>query len=370
MYLRGITWFVLSLLAVTSLAGQQPAETGPVIKYPLTEKEGPWLIHIGSFRGDESLEFAHRFAEETRSKYKYQTYVYSMNEEDARQDREALRQLQLKTIGSETLAESTERQKFKTVRVIKEFSVFVGSFPDMERARTEAARIKEFDPPTSIPSFGIHLYNEPKARANQDPEANTIGGIFGLRASTQSEEGKRLKQSLGNPYRQAFVVRNPVVTRKKTPTVTVQNKAAVPMDPTWAELNAKEKHSIFSCPKKWTIVVAKFSPPTEVSPMNTSVVQVGSRTSNASLGKGIENAAETARKMAEILRDGGKGYDAYVFHTRQYSLVTVGAFDHRYDPNMEQAWNILSQFAQQQTDEKSPFSLLMKMPQPMQIPGR
>ncbi|MBL8821694.1 MAG: hypothetical protein JNJ77_03830 [Planctomycetia bacterium] len=370
MYLRGITWFVLSLLVVTSLAGQQPAETGPVIKYPLTEKEGPWLIHIGSFRGDEALEFANRFAEETRSKYKYQTYVYSMNEEDARQDREALRQMQLKTIGSETLAESTERQKLKTVRVIKEFSVFVGSFPDMENARIEAARIKEFDPPSSIPAFGVHLYNEPKAKAVRDPEANTFGGIFGLRATTQSEEGKRIKQSLGNPYRQAFVVRNPVVTRKKSPTVTVQNKNSVPMDPAWNELNAREKHSIFSCPKSWTLVVAKFDPPSEVSPLNSSVVQVGNRSTPASLGKGLENAAETARQMAELLRDGGKGYDAYVFHTRQYSLVTVGAFEHRFDPNMEQAWNILSQFAQQQKDEKSPFSLLLKVPQPMQIPGR
>lgn len=370
MYLRGITWFALSLMVLSTLVGQQPAESDPAIKYPLTEKEGPWLIHIGSFRGDEALEFAHRFAEETRSKYKYKTFVYSMNEEDARRDREALRQLQLKAIGSETLAESTEKQKLKTVRIIKEYSVFVGNFLDMESARIEAARIKEFDPPASIPAFGIHLYNEPKAKATRDPESNSFGGIFGLRATTQSEEGKRIKQALGNPYRQAFVVRNPVVTRKNPGTVTVKNNTVVPMDPSWKELNAKEKHSIFTCPKNWTLVVAKFDPPSEVSSLNSSVVQVGSRTNNAPLGKGLENAAETARQMAELLRDGGKGYDAYVFHTRQYSLVTVGAFEHRYDPNMEQAWNILSQFAQQQKDEKSPFSLLMKMPQPMQIPGR
>lgn len=362
----GILW---TLTVSLCLLAQSPSTQTASIKYPLTEREGPWLIHIGSFRGDESLDYAHRLAEETRTKHRLLTFIYSMNEIDAIRDREQLRQYQLQMIGTDKVAESGERQKLKTVRVVKEYSVFVGNFPDMEKARTEAARIKEFSPPTSIPAYGVHLYKEPTEKAKADPESTDWSGPFRLRTTTKTEEGKRINQQLGNPYRQAFVTRNPVLLKQSSPTTVVQQQGSVPIDPSWRELNAREKYSIFSCPKNWTLVVAKFSPPAEVqSSLKTSIVQTGMPASSAELGKGLEAAAETARQLADLLRDGGKGYDAYVFHTRQYSLVTVGAFEHRFDPNMEQAWSILKNFAASQTS--GPFSLLQKVPQPMQIPGR
>lgn len=359
----------VAFLVSTLVLAQTPVSPEGA-KYPLSTREGPWLIHIGSFRGDDSLDYANRFAEETRSKHKLLAYVFSMNEADAVQERERLKQEQLKMIGSDKVAESQERQRLKTVRVVKEYSVFVGNFTDMEKARYESVRIKEFPPPDSIPEYGIHLYNEPKSRASEEATDGDLASLFRLKRPTGSEQGKRLNQTRGNPYRQAFVVRNPLLTRQHAGTVTQINpNAPVPFDPSWKELNEKEKHSIFTCPKKWTLVVAKFTPPSEVqSSMTRSVVQMGFRSSNDDLGKGLETAAETARQVAELLRDGGKGYDAYVFHTRQYSIVTVGAFEHRYDPNMEQAWSILKNFAENQ--KSGPFSLLQKVPQPMQIPGR
>lgn len=364
MVLRGTLAFLSVALTALLVCAQTPAPTDQVIKYPLTEREGPWLIHIGSFRGDDAYDFAHRFAEETRTKHRYLTFVYSMHERDALQDREQLRQEQLKLIGSETIAGSTEKQKLRTVRVIKEYSVFVGNYPDMEKARVESVKIKELPPPTSIPSFGVHLYKEPTTKATSDPEAGQYG-IFGMKATTRSEEGKRVDQSQGNPYRQSFVVRNPML-RDRPSTVVKQNAAA--FDPSWRELNAQERHSIFTCPKNWTLVVATCIPPSEMIPMQNSVVQTSMNRPGKELGKGLELAADNARKIAELLRDGGKGYDAYVFHTRHYSVVTVGAFEARNDPNMERAWTILRDFAATQND--GPFSMLLKVPQPMQIPGR
>lgn len=372
MQLRSYLALLGSFVTAFLVLAQAPVATEANIKYPLSAREGPWMIHIGSFRGDEALDFAHRFAEEARTKHRLLTYIYSMNEEDAVKERERIRQEQLKLIGSEKVAQSNEPQKLKTVRVVKEYSVFVGNFADMEKARYEAARIKEFPPPASIPEYGIHLYNESTTRAKADPVQGDLASIFKLKSPTGSEEGKRLNQSRGNPYRQAFVVRNPLASRAQSNAVTQVNQSApIPMDPSWKELNEKEKHSIFTNPKKWTLVVAMFSPPSEVqSSITGSVVQTGFRSSANDLGKGLERAAETARQLAELLRDGGKGYDAYVFHTRQYSLVTVGAFESRFDPNMEQAWSILNNFAESQAKTKGPFALLQKPPQPMQIPGR
>lgn len=367
MFLRGIVCVTL-LVCITWTMAQEPAANQPSIPYALTAREGPYIIHIGSFMGDQALEFATNFAEETRAKHKYQTYIYSRNDAEANKAREELRQQQLKMLGSEKLYNSEEKQKLRTVRVVKEYSVFVGSFPDMEKARIQADRIKELPPPAGIPSSGVHLYKESSTKAKADPEAGKYGA-FGMRANVQSEEGKRLNAAVGNPYRQAFVVMNPL--RKEKPATVVTQQSPVQFDPAWKELNEKEKYSIFTCPKPWTIVVAKFCPAPDVqSSMRPSVVQVG-HVNNRDLGKGIERAAETARQIAELLRDGGKGYDTYVFHTRDYSIVTVGAFESRIDPNMEKAWTILREFAaSQEKNTNSPFSLLMPVPQPMQVPGR
>lgn len=365
---RNILAVILVPIASVILLAQTPTTQEPTIKYPLTPREGPWLIHVASFRGDQSLEFAQRLADEVRTKHRLLSFVYSMNEEDAKRDREQLKQYQMQFVGTDKVAESNERQKFKTVRIVKEYSVFVGNFPDMEKAREQAETIKAFPPPASIPSYGLNLFNESNAVEKADPQSSDLAGIFKLKTTSRSEDRKILNQKLGNPFRQAFVVRNPFLSKSTVPPVVTQQKS-VPMDPTWPALNEKEKYSIFTNAKPWTLVVAKFAPPTDVQASATgSVVQSGVGVPGQNLGKNLEAAAETARQVADLLRDGGKGYDAYVFHTRQYSLVTVGAFESRYDPKMEQAWTILKDFAESQ--QSGPFSLLLKMPLPMQIPGR
>ena len=69
----------------------------------------------------------------------------------------------------------------------------------------------------------------------------------------------------------------------------VNQQAPAFMDPSWPALNAKEKFSIFTCTKPWTLVVAKFAPPTDVqSSMNNSVVQTGVVSPVQNLGKGLE----------------------------------------------------------------------------------
>lgn len=368
MSLRTMLAVVLIPIASVILLAQAPTAEEPAIKYPLTPREGPWLIHVASFRGDQSLEFAHRLAEEVRTKHRLLSFIYSMNEEDAKRDREQLKQYQMQVVGTDKVAGTDERQKFKTVRIVKEYSVFVGNFSTMEKAREQTEDIKAFPPPTSIPEYGLSLFNESNATSKADPQSSEIANLFKLKTTTRSEDRKLLSAKQGNPFRQAFVVRNPFLAKSKVATVVNQN-APVPMDSTWPALNEKEKYSIFTNTKPWTLVVAKFAPPTDVRTSPTgSVVQAGVGMPGQNLGRGLEASAETARQVADLLRDGGKGYDAYVFHTQQYSLVTVGAFDSRYDPKMEQAWMILKDFAESQ--QSGPFSLLLKMPLPMQIPGR
>src|SRR4029079_1762480 len=140
-----------------------------------------------------------------------------------------------------------EKQKLRTVRVAKDYSVFVGSFKDMKEAREQMARIKDFDPPTSIPSYGLHFYNAPSETVNADPESL---GAFTLRRPTGETKGtQRYKPMQGNPFRQAFVCRNPIIVQQH-PTVQQQTNN---VDPNWRSLNAREKYSVFTCPKPWTL---------------------------------------------------------------------------------------------------------------------
>jgi len=231
MSIRNMLAIVWVPIASVILMAQAPTDPEPTIKYPLTNREGPWLIHVASFRGDQSLEFAQRLADEVRTKHRLLSFVYSMNEKDAKDDREQLRQYQMKMIGSDKVAESNEPQKFKTVRIIKEYSVFVGNYPDMEKAREQAEVIKAFPPPASIPSYVVNLFNESNAVEKADPKSSEIAGLFKLRTGSRTEDRKLLAAKQGNPFRQAFVVRNPFFAKSKVPTVVKQQTAAQMDDP-------------------------------------------------------------------------------------------------------------------------------------------
>jgi hypothetical protein len=348
------------LILLFACSARVPAQQPEAIRYPLTEREGPFLVYIASFRGDEALVYANNLAEELRGKHRLQAFVFQKADEAAKRDSDELKQEQLARIGTDPGEQAT--RKLRRVRVLEESAVFVGSFKDFEQARAVADRIKHFDPPSSIPQYGVHLYKNPTSRGSaRNVDDEELGAFSSFSFSVKSVEGKRLRESQGNPYRQAFVARNPLLAQ------LVENRNAAPtFDPAWRELNAKEPHSIFSCPKPWTLVVAIFDPPAVIRSSLRSDVFSQNQAVGAN-GRGLEIAASNGRRLAEMLRDGGRGYDAYVFHTRQNTIVTVGAFDQR-DEKMKQAWDILREFAAKQ--ETGDFSCLLKFPRPMQIPGR
>jgi hypothetical protein len=330
-----------------------------LMRYPLTTREGPYVIHVASFRGPEAGNYANHLAEEIRSRrYGLLAFVYEGVDQAAKKESDALRKAQLDMLGgTETVPGSEEKLKLRTVRVVNEYAVFIGNFPNFEKASEAVKKIKQLEAPQSIPQYGVHLYNKPKEQAATTGTENETLKSLGISAPTKSVQGERLAETQGNPFRQAFACRNPLLHQE---VVTQRND----FDPTWIDLNAKERYSIFTCPKAWTLVVARFTPPAvTTSDFRTDVFTQGQLIQAS--GRGLEVASENGRKLAELLRDGGRGYDAYVFHRRQDTIVTVGAFDAR-DEKMEQAWKMLCEFTAEQ--KTGVFSCLMKIPQPMLIP--
>jgi hypothetical protein len=123
--------------------------------------------------------------------------------------------------------------------------------------------------------------------------------------------GSRNKREMG-PMLKAFITTNPVLPKE----------AIVPegLDPLVVEMNKPVKHSLLDCPGKYSVMVAKFS---------GNVIITRAELEKFENGEGkkgdLADAAMKAHRLTEALRL--KGYEAYEFHDRYFSIVTVGSFD-------------------------------------------
>ena len=90
-------------------------------------------------------------------------------------------------------------------------------------------------------------------------------------------------------------------------------------------MNKDVEHSLLDCPGKYTVQVAHFTGEVIINQNEIRAIETGAKPGPESTKQGLAGAAEKAHKLTEALRI--KGYDAYEFHDRCASLVTVGSFD-------------------------------------------
>ncbi len=99
-------------------------------------------------------------------------------------------------------------------------------------------------------------------------------------------------------------------------------------DPLLVKLNSGE-HTLFENRGKYTLVVASFYGKSAVKPKDfekfDNMLQNKAKIS-------LDNAARDSWELMTLLRS--KGYDAYVFHERFRSIVTVGSFKSVNDPQI------------------------------------
>jgi hypothetical protein len=121
------------------------------------------------------------------------------------------------------------------------------------------------------------------------------------------------------PMAQAFFTRNPLLP----PEFFVPKG----VDPFVAKMNEGVEHSLLDCPGRYTVQVATFRGKTI---LQTSAVEETRQTSFWNRRKKADDrnplveAAENAHLLAEELR--GHGFEAYEFHDRTESIVTIGSF--------------------------------------------
>ncbi len=172
---------------------------------------------------------------------------------------------------------------------------------------------------------------------SMDGEAQrTLRAIKRLRPKTLKDQGPF-------PLRGAILVCNPLIPPSMRPGKPKRDKLL-------AKIN-QGPYNIVHCKGKYTIQVAVW----------TGQILVGPEAEAKDLkpSQKLYEAASNAEELVRILRKAG--YEAYVFHGRQASAVTVGSFDRTDDPR-------IGQLIQQLAGKKFGKHQLLKAPVLVHVP--
>ncbi len=319
----GLTAAVLSIaLFIPSADGSIEAVKGK--RYSLTKQHGPWMVLVATIRdvdesdrrmegGMSAREAADQIVYELRLK-KIPAYTYEHEEK-------------IEQLDENTGAALDSRHYIAQHGSI---SVLAGNF----RSNTDEdlKKVRDWIRDKFRPDFLMDKKN---------------GGLY---SKTPGRPGP-LKP---------FITVNPLLSPEE-----VREKT---LDKLVISLNSDMEHSLFRNKGKYTLVVATFS--------GNSILQIGNRTDESAkakfdevLGGHLDKTANDAWALTEALRTAKKiGYDqdfeAWVFHDRNKSLVTIGSFD---DPNDPRIQTLATRFRAKmgrhpRTGEPMPTAELMTIP--------
>ncbi len=115
------------------------------------------------------------------------------------------------------------------------------------------------------------------------------------------------------PMRNAFITTNPLLP----------DEYFVPkgIDRLVLEMNEPVKFSLLDCPGKYTVKVATFTGRVVIDQKQIQEIEKKNKPFDSQLA----DAADKAHRLTMALRQ--KGYEAYEFHDRYASMVTIGSFN-------------------------------------------
>lgn len=272
------------------LTPRKSVAADPNQEYKLNETNGPWLVMATSFTGEEGKAQAHELVHELRSKFHMPAFYYAMEFEvdDLSPGR-----------GIDEYGGPIKR-RYNRGDVV-EHAVLVGEFPSIDAPEAQkllrevksitpvALKIEEGEDSAQSMALVREIQNQVRAKANP-------------------------KQQRG-PMGHAFLTRNPILPKEYF----------VPqgVDPEVAKWNEGVEYSLLKCPGKYSIRVATFRG--RVTFESYEAKKNKKQSQSQKKRDPLEEAAYNANQMTIALR--AKGWEAYQFHDRQESYVTVGSFD-------------------------------------------
>lgn len=293
-----------SLIAILLALGSPPVTAGPIEairgkSYPLTAKHGPWMIKVTSLFEEaehQEVPIANELVYQLRKKG-IPAYTHRQTEE-------------LEEIDSVDRQGRTRHKKMTSQRGM--IAILAGNYED----------------PSHKVAQQTLKYIKDKKKFN--PEV------------VVEWQGKDVTVPLA--VSKAFLVKNPLLPAEE---LAKRNR-----DPLILKLNSGTDHSLFENKGKYTLIVASFFGKSQVSP---NKFQTFEAMFNDKSKVSLDTAAQESWKVMSTLRQ--LGYEAYVYHDRFKSIVTVGAFKSPNDPEVQK---LVERFrAKEERDPKTGKPMLL-----------
>jgi hypothetical protein len=267
-----------------SLVPFKHVEADPQKTYELEEKHGPWLVMCSSFAGETAEQQAHALVMELRTRYKLEAYTFRQSFDFTKPE-----------IGlGYNKYGGPKRMKYRNAVKFEEIAVLAGSFQSVDHP--DVAKVLE-----KIK----HARPECLDVTKQKDTSQRFVGLRNLYRLVSTDPETKAKGPMGA----AFVTKNPLL-----PEEYFVSKG---IDPFLIRLNEDLQYNLLENPGKFTVRVASFRGIDTFKP-DEFEKQFSQRSK-------IDEAAKNAEKLTFALRE--KGIEAYQFHDRTESIVTVGSFD-------------------------------------------
>jgi hypothetical protein len=267
-------------------------EADPEKDYEVSEDNGPWMIMAATFAGTGGEKQATDLVLELRKRFRLEAYIHS-KEFDYTQP---VRGLHIDEFRNPKMLK--HRRAYKS----KEYAVLVGNYPavDDKQIERDLEKVKSLEPKC--------LELDPNKESFQ--QLATWRKLLVMMTPERTGDNKAASKG---PMSRAFVTTNPLLP--------AQFFATRGVDKLVESMNDGVKFSLLDCPGKYTVQVATFMGKVVIDQSKVQKILDEDRPVEG----GLMEAAEKANKVCLALRE--KGYEAYEFHDRGMSIVTVGSFD-------------------------------------------
>jgi hypothetical protein len=285
----------LSLVAGSALAAPPWATLVPFKKidadpkksYELDEARGPWMIMAASFAGPSADQQSQDLVIELRQKYRLEAFTFRQTYDFTKPT---------DGLGFDRYG-GKRRMRYASNHRFDEIAVLVGNYPAVDDPQLDKA-------------LDTLRHIHPDA-LNPEKRPDSSQRFLGLRTLYQLASTDMTKKTKG-PMGSAFVTRNPLLPDEFF--------VAKGLDPFVVEMNKDLPYNLLKNPGRYTVRVASFRGVDTMKPAEFERLTTKPRKLSR-----IDQAALNASNMCAALRQ--KGIEAYEFHDRTESLVTIGSFN-------------------------------------------
>ena len=260
----------------------------------LTDEQGPWMIMALSFRGPTATKDATQTVAELRKKHKLTAYLHQETYDFSKS---------FVGRGVDRFG-NPRRMRHQSNNSFEEVAVLIGNYTSVDdpKAQRDLKKIKKLDLSS--------LAGEDKKESRSFAELRKV----------HNQLLKKDKSNAGGAMKLAFITTNPLLPEEYFRPQGVDRFVA--------QLNEDIEHSLLDCPETFTVKVATFTGLAAVHPKHIKEIETKGMQSSR-----LEKGAIKAHRLTIALR--AKGYEAYQFHDRKQSIVTVGSFSQAEQVNEE-----------------------------------